>query len=135
MPYRRISYRYVFMAGSPLRPLGALPQADRTIGLAQLCWRPPSDVYETPDEVVVTAELPGLDDSEIDIQLFDDALVVQGQRRLPRPEGDARYQAAEIRQGPFRLEVPLAGAIDSERVDARLERGLLTVTLPKARRA
>jgi HSP20 family protein len=135
MRYRRVSYRYVVMAANALRPLGAVMQAERAMGLAPLCWRPSSDVYETPQSIVVTVELPGTDDADIEIHLYDDAVVVQGQRRLPRPEGEARYQAAEIRQGPFRLELPLSAAIDTERVDAALDRGLLTITLPKLRPA
>jgi HSP20 family protein len=134
MRYRRLSYRYVVLAPSHLRPLGYVTQAQSAFGLAQPYWRPASDVYEAPDAVVLTVELPGVDESDIDLALFEDTLVLQGHRRLPRPEGEARYQSAEIRQGLFRLEVPLTSPIDSERVDARYERGLLIVTLPKVKR-
>jgi HSP20 family protein len=134
MRYRHLSYRYVLVTGSRLRPLGYVSQAEKVLGLARLAWRPPADVVETPQTIVVTVELAGVDESEIDLLLFEDTLVMEGHRRLPRPEGEARYDSAEIRQGPFRLEVPLASAVDSDRVEARYERGLVTVTLPKAGR-
>jgi HSP20 family protein len=94
-------------------------------------WRPAADIYETAGEVVVTVELPGVEEDDIDLMLYEDALVLQGQRRLPRPQEDSHYHSAEIRQGSYRLEVPLRGEVDRERVEARYDRGMLTVRLPK----
>jgi HSP20 family protein len=62
-------------------------------------------------------------------------LVVEGRRQLAAEPGPARYHAAAIRQGPFRLEVPLPVAVDHDRVDARYERGVLRITLPKRQAA
>jgi HSP20 family molecular chaperone IbpA len=58
--------------------------------------------------------------------------MVEGQRRLPQADEMGVYHVAEIRQGPFRLELALPARIDAERVDARSERGLLVITLMKA---
>jgi HSP20 family protein len=135
MRYRRLSYRYLVLTPSRLKPLSHVSAIEGMHGLAQLCWRPPADVVETPEEVAVTVELAGVDEDEIEILLFEDTLVVSGRRRLPRPEGEAMYQAAEIRQGPYRLEVPLNSPVDAARVQARYERGLLAITLPLAGRA
>lgn len=132
MRYRRLSYRYVVLRGGQPKPLAYISQVERAQGLAQLCWQPPSDVYETPDRVVITVDLAGVDENELDLLLFQDALVLEGQRRLPRPQGEAMYHSAEIRQGAFRLEAPLPATIDPERVEANYERGLLIVTLWKA---
>ena len=72
-----------------------------------------------------------VDEDEIEVQLFDNGLVVEGRRQLPSCGEDAVYYAAGIPQGFFRLEVPLPAPIDPERVEARYDRGLLHVTLPK----
>lgn len=134
MRYRRMSYRYavVLNSGHP-RPLGATPQADLlAVRLAQTCWRPAADVYETADAIAVTVEIAGVDPEAVEITLFEDAVVVEGQRRLPPVDGAGVYHAAEIRQGRFRLELALPAVIDGERVEARYERGLLLLEIPKA---
>jgi HSP20 family protein len=134
MRYRRLSYRYsvVLTTGEP-RPLGALELAERPgVRLAQTCWRPPADVYETPTAITVTVELAGVDPEEVEVLLFEDALVIEGQRRLPPTDEEGVYHAAQIRQGPFRLELALPAPIDAEHVGARSERGLLHITLAKA---
>jgi HSP20 family protein len=58
-------------------------------------------------------------------------LVVEGRRRLPSCQEGAVYHAAGIRQGPFRVELALPAPVDAERVEARYDRGLLRITLPK----
>lgn len=139
MRYRRLTYRYamILTATSP----GALqPFEDplRTIrpgvALTRTLWSPPADVYETRDFLSVTVAVAGLEEKDVDLLLYEDALVVEGRRRLPPIEEEGVYRAVEIRQGPFRVEVPLNGPIDHERVEAKYERGLLRVTLPKAQK-
>jgi HSP20 family protein len=134
MRYRRMHYRYAMvLATEQPRPLGAPGFTERpTVTLARTCWRPPADVYESPRAITVTVELAGIDTAELDVVLFEDALVVEGQRRLPPPEPGGVYHAAEIRQGRFRLDVSLPAPIDPERAEARYERGLLQMTLAKA---
>ncbi|MDP8903807.1 MAG: Hsp20/alpha crystallin family protein, partial [Chloroflexota bacterium] len=96
-------------------------------------WRPQTDVVETSDQLLVTVELAGVAEEDIEIVLHEDALVVEGERRPGNDIGpDAVYHSVEIRQGSFRVEVPLPPvAIDDEGIDAALERGLLRVRLPK----
>ena len=140
MRYRRIRYRYAFVvaagggrrtAGLP-RPVSEPWQAERPgVTLAQTCWSPAADVYETATTVTVTAELAGVDQDEIDVLLFEDALIVEGQRRLPPAGAAGVYHAAQIRQGPFRLELALPAPIDTEQGEAHYDRGLLTMTLIK----
>ncbi|MCC6314332.1 MAG: Hsp20/alpha crystallin family protein [Thermomicrobiales bacterium] len=134
MRYRRWSYRYALvLSGGSLQPLGlARPGSQVDIGIAQASWRPPADVYETAGAIVVTVELAGVDEDAIDVALFEDALVVAGQRRLALPEGRGVYHVADIRQGPFRLELPLPAPVDADRVDAHYDRGLLRITLGKS---
>jgi HSP20 family protein len=133
MRYRRLSYRYaVVMATSRPRPLGdTWNRQPASISLGQPVWRPAADVIETASEVIVLVELAGVDHDELDVLLFEDALIVEGERRLPPAHAAGVYHTAEIRQGQLRLELPLPAPIDPEQVDARYERGLLEMRLVK----
>jgi HSP20 family protein len=137
MRYRRLSYRYaVVMATSKPRPFTESWQHQTTsVSLAQTSWRPATDIVETAGEVIVLVELAGVNHEELDVLLFEDALIVEGERRLPATDGNGVYHAAEIRQGQLRLELPLPCPIDPDQVDARYERGLLEMRLGKKRSA
>jgi len=132
MRYRRLSYRYaVVMAAGRPRTLGeAWQRQPAGISMGHSFWRPPADVVETASEVIVLVELAGVDHEQLDVLLFEDALIVEGERRLPAYAAGV-YHAAEIRQGQVRLELPLPAPIDPEQVDARYERGLLEMRLVK----
>ena len=132
MRYRRSTYRYAMVVRSgPPWPFGEIWQTDRLRLLAQGRWRPDADIYETGTTVEIVVDLAGVDEDDFEVQLFDNGLVVEGRRQLPSCGKDAVYHAAGIPQGLFRLEVPLRARIDPERVEARYERGLLRVSLPK----
>jgi HSP20 family protein len=132
MRYRRVSYRYALLvAGNQDRafadPLVAVQPGVR---FAQTFWRPPADVCESESTIVVTVDLAGIDQDELDVVLFEDALIVEGWRWLATDPGVV-YHVAKIRQGPFRLELELPGSIDQGRVDARYDQGLLRITFLK----
>lgn len=132
MRYRRLSYRYTMLVRSaPAWPAGDIWPSDRLRPLARVGWRPDADAYETATAIEVLVELAGLDEDDFEVQLFEDALVVEGHRRLPSCPDGAVYHAAGIRQGPFQVEVALPSAVDADRVEARYDRGLLRITLPK----
>jgi HSP20 family protein len=132
MRYRRLSYRYaVVMATSRSRPFADIwSRPTPSVGLAQP-WRPATDVLETTSEVVVTVELAGVDHEQLDVLLFEDALIVDGERRLPPAHAAGVFHAAEIRQGQFHLEIRLPASIDPDQVDARYEHGLLEMRFLK----
>ena len=133
MRYRRSSIRYAtVVGGGQLWVAGDVWQSDRLRLLVRTGFRPDVDAYETATTVEVVVDLAGVDEDDYEIQLFADALIVEGHRRLSEAKEAAIYHAASIRQGPFRVEIPLPAAIDPERVEARYERGLLRITLPKA---
>ncbi|HWE61757.1 MAG TPA: Hsp20/alpha crystallin family protein [Chloroflexota bacterium] len=97
-------------------------------------WRPPTDVYETPERLVVKMELAGVPEDAIEITLYADHLVVSGTRMDREPAGaQAAYREAGIHYGPFRGEVRLPQPVDGEQVVATLDNGFLTITLPRAR--
>jgi HSP20 family protein len=117
MRYRRLTYGYALVVSPTVAP--------------QAAWRPPSDVYETPRSITVTVELPGIEPDEVDLLLFENALVVEGRRTLPSLEEGGIFDAAEIRRGPFRLEIALPSRVEPEPVELRCELGLLFITLSK----
>jgi HSP20 family protein len=128
MSYR---YAYVVSAGGPAQ-LGETLLPERwSVQLARTTWRPPADVIETRDAIEITLDLAGVDPEQIDVQLYEDAVVVEGQRRLEREGVRGRYHAAEIRQGPFRYELVLPAAFDAEQVSAQYDQGLLRMSFPK----
>ena len=131
MRYRRSTYRYSMVVRSDRPwPLGDWP-GERLRLLAQDRWRPEADTYETATTVEVIVDLAGVDEDDFEVQLFEDALVVEGRRPHPACAEGAVFHAASIRRGPFRAELPLPAAVDPERVTARYERGLLHISLGK----
>jgi HSP20 family protein len=135
MRYRRVSYRYAMLLTANQahrRPLGdLLPLGDANVRFAQTYWRPPADICETDRAIEVIVDLAGVDQDELDVVLFEDALIVEGERRLAAAKPNGVYHVAEIRQGPFRLELALPMAIDQEHVNARYDQGLLHITFQK----
>jgi len=131
MRYRRLSYRYAMVTGSLWPQVGPLWPSERLRLLVPVGWRPDADTFETATTVEIIVDLAGVDEDDFEVQLFEDALVVEGQRRLRGCEEAAVYHAASIRQGPFRLELPLPAPVDPERVEARYDRGLLRISLGK----
>ena len=135
MHYRRLGIRYtlVLAAGQfPALKEEGWQSRRMQVAVTHPHWRPDADVYESAGAITVTVELAGMDEEDVAVLLFEDVLVVEGRRELPRCEEDSVYHVAAIRQGPFRIEVPLPVRIDPKGVVARCERGLMWIRLPKA---
>jgi HSP20 family protein len=93
-------------------------------------WRPPTDVYETDDNVVVRVEVAGMKETELSVSLTDRVLIITGVRQDPSPK--VVYHQMEIRYGDFRTEVFLHWAVEPESIVATYSDGFLQVMLPKA---
>jgi HSP20 family protein len=139
MRYHRSRSRFAAgLVPSQPRPVTDLTRTGQPgVPLAQLHWRPAADVYETTNAIVITVELPGVDERAFTLFLYEEALVVDGQRRIRPEDEDATgvYHAAEIRQGPFRLELVFPAQVDGDRVNVRFDQRLLRIVLAKAGRA
>jgi HSP20 family protein len=94
-------------------------------------WRPAINVYETEEEVVVLAELAGVDSEDVMVQFEPGRLRIWGQRREVMPERVKTVHRMEIQSGPFAFEVPLPTSVDPDRAEASCKAGLLEVRLPK----
>ncbi len=96
-------------------------------------WRPPIDIHETPEAIRVKIELAGVREESLDITLYENALVVSGQRENDiEPDEFVYYHEAQVRYGPFRADILLPFPIEQDAVQATYEQGFLRVRLPKA---
>jgi HSP20 family molecular chaperone IbpA len=92
-------------------------------------WRPPTDVYETHDSIVVKVEVAGMAEDDFAITFSDRNLTIAGMRRDPAAK--LGYHQMEIPYGEFRTEVYVSEAVDVDGIEASYEDGFLLVTLPK----
>jgi HSP20 family protein len=95
-------------------------------------WNPALDVSETDQEVVVRAEMPGLDPEDLNINVVGNSLVLSGEKKEEQEHKGEGYWHAERRFGAFRREVPLPRGVDAEKVSADYAKGVLTVHLAKS---
>ena len=130
---RQVRIRYARYGEAAMEPF--VDPWLRLPSVARPEWRPPCDVLETASEWVLKAEVGGLDDDAFEVLLYEDGVVVEGRRPWGAPAGgsDVRVHAAEIRHGPFRLELRLPDAVDRDAATVSYERGMLVLHLPKAR--
>lgn len=96
-------------------------------------WTPRADVFEQDGNMIVRLELPGLDRKDVEVQVEEDRLIVEGERLNDRPEGEGAF-AGELPYGPFCREIPLPYPVDPSDVKARFRNGLLEVVVPQPRR-
>jgi HSP20 family protein len=96
-------------------------------------WQPPVDVYEVADAFLVLVELAGMRDSQIEVALSEDALLISGLRPELHRDGTLRFHQLSINEGPFQAALLLPGPVADEDITAEYDDGLLTVTLPKRR--
>ena len=94
---------------------------------------PSVEVGETEGQVRVTAELPGMDESDVEVLLSDGALVLRGEKRAETE--DKERQFSERFYGRFERRIPLGFEVEEDKVAASFKNGVLTVTLPKSARA
>ncbi|MBO2519885.1 MAG: heat-shock protein [Firmicutes bacterium] len=94
-------------------------------------WRPDADVVEQEDAYVIRLDLPGIRREDLSVQVFDDRLVISGERQAEVREEREQYVRAERYAGRFRRVLPLPPDADGDRVRAVLKNGVLEVILPK----
>jgi HSP20 family protein len=105
----------------------ALRGANEEFGAANLSI----DVYETNDEYVVKAAVPGIDPKDLDIQVEDDVLTIKGQFEQKDEVTEENYLRKELRYGSFQRSLRLPPTVDAEKAEATFEHGVLKLSLPK----
>ena len=94
-------------------------------------WAPAVDIMETENELVLKADIPGVELKDIDIQLENGTLTVKGERKYERDEKNKGFHRMERSYGSFVRYFTVPDTIDPEHVKAGYEAGVLTITLPK----
>lgn len=89
------------------------------------------DVYETNNDYVVRAAVPGVSPSDVDISVEDDVLQIRGEFRQDNEVSEGQYLRRELRYGGFERSLRLPPTVDAEKAQATFENGVLTLTLPK----
>ena len=124
------------MAGrwEPFRELAELQEATRDLMQSVLAgdgaaWAPPVDIEEREDAWVIEAELPGVSKDDINVEVRDNELEITGEIKERERTGILRRRTRRVGQFEFRVTLP--GGVDAQKLDARLDDGVLYVTVPK----
>ena len=96
---------------------------------------PDVDVTETESELRITAELPGMEEKDVEIELSGSQLTLRGEKQEEREETKKDYHLSERRYGAFRRVLQVPETVDVEKIDAEMKNGVLTVILPKTAEA
>ena len=93
---------------------------------------PAMNAWTTEDEEVVTAAIPGVEPEDVDLAIVNDVLTVSGERKIEQPSEELRYHRRERVDGKFSRSIQLSFPVDSDKVSATYDKGILTVRLPRA---
>jgi HSP20 family protein len=99
--------------------------------LARQIWHPTVDVVEDADKILVTADLPGVAQEQLEIQVEKDVLTLKGERKVDRNGSREHFRRYERAGGSFERSFTLPPTVDAEKIAASLKDGVLYLTLPK----
>ncbi len=108
---------------------------ERRTGLAEGNWMPAVDVSENEAAILVRAELPGMTQEDIELNLQDNLLTLTGAKKQEKKEEKERAHYSECCYGSFRRSFTLSTEVDRDNVQATFKEGILEVTLPKSEKA
>jgi HSP20 family protein len=100
-------------------------------GSTQRRWLPAMDLVETQDDFVLRADLPGLGEDDVNIELEDNVLTISGQRKAEHEERKEGYYRVERASGSFQRSLTLPEGVDPEGIGASFDKGVLEVRIPK----
>ncbi len=108
------------------------PEGEEPIASA---WIPPVDIAEDKDRITVSVDLPGLDRDDVKVAIEDNRLTISGERKFEKKSEDREWSRVERAYGAFTRTFTLPNIIDTDHVEATMDRGVLTVVLPKREEA
>ena len=135
-PYREFRsltdrFNRIFGSGSASTPARREREEELSLG----AWMPPVDIAEEKDRIVLTAELPGFKENEIEIQMEGNVLTLRGERKFEEENKDRNYYRIERAYGQFVRSFTLPNNVDRENVKAMFRDGILEIELPKREEA
>ena len=92
---------------------------------------PSMDVTETDKEIEITAELPGLEEKDVQINVADNILTIRGEKKAEKEQKDKNYRLVERSYGSFERTLELPEGVNADAIKANISKGLLKVTVPK----
>ena len=108
---------------------------DRLRGLGSPTWIPQVEVFERENQLIVRADLPGMRQDDVNVEIDDNQLVIRGERRSEREDDEEGYYRSERSYGSFYRRIPLPQGINTDEADAEFRNGVLEVKLPLPERA
>src|SRR5229473_6436914 len=99
--------------------------------LTTTSFAPPVDIYEDEHTITLKLEVPGIDEKDIDIRVEGNTLTVHGERKIEKEEKEENYRRVERQYGSFTRNFTLPTTVDSEKVSAIYDKGVLKIALPK----
>jgi HSP20 family protein len=106
-------------------------EAGRDESLTTSSFAPAVDVYEDEHSVTLKIEVPGIDENDIDVRIENNTLTVHGERKIEKEEKEENYRRVERQYGSFTRTFTLPTTVDSEKVSANYDKGVLKIALPK----
>ena len=98
-------------------------------------WSPAVDIYETSDNLVIKAEIPGADKDDISVEIKNSALYLKGERKLEKDVKEENYHRMERSYGSFHRTFALPTTVNQEKIKANFKNGVLEITIPKVEKA
>lgn len=102
---------------------------------ARLSSAPAADIVEKEGEFVMSLDIPGMDEKDVEVQLTDDAITVKGEKTEEKTEEKENYRLSERRRGSFSRSFALPDSVDADKVSATYEKGVLKLVMPKTEMA
>jgi len=94
-------------------------------------WTPSVDIYETENALILSAEVPGIEENDIEIKIEDNTLTLHGERKFEKETKEENYHRIERAYGSFHRSFTLPNYIDQDKIKAEHENGILKITMPK----
>ena len=94
-------------------------------------FAPPVDVYEDEHNITLKVEVPGIDEKDIDVRVENNILTVHGERKFEKEEKEENFRRVERQYGSFTRTFTLPNTVDSEKISANYDKGILKIALPK----
>ena len=104
-------------------------------GIRSGAWVPPVDIYETEQNIVLKAELPGVDPKDVEATVHEGTLYLKGERKYEKEVKEENYHHVERAYGSFARSFELPASVDADKVQAEFKDGILTLTMPKKEEA
>ncbi len=94
-------------------------------------WTPSVDIYETEDSIVLNAEVPGINEKDIEIKIEDNTLTLKGDRKFEKETTEENYHRIERSYGSFFRSFSIPRNVDQEKINAEHDNGVIRITMPK----